>query len=333
MKVTAPRIQIYEPVGNDYVKSTDEHPLAEEVSPGINHQFIDDLALRNEFLRGNPFFYNSLNASVKVHSVEDYLIKYKRREIAFGDVIHNEDVRFFMKKRIVKKHFKIWHKGFMKEQKVVTKKNMNIVEVIGGIEYLGIKWLYKLLMMFGFVLLLIIMNPKSQLMNLFASRKFGRTIQNSIINSFTSTSWIQIVGNISLYMLLVLILYSSIHNSILKDYTKSYGFAKNTLERSKNQIRKDHKKKYKSVRKYYIKNINKKKILFPPFKIEDIQQGKVNFEYFEDVTTKIVDRANKLKKTRWIYISTKTLLTVLSLAGGTTVLVFILYKTVSGLLF
>lgn len=332
MKNGTIKLQVYESSESGYKASGQEEATLEKMSSGLLQDNLEEAALRKAFLKGNPFFYHPETAYFKVHSIEDYIVNYKKKEVTFGDVIHHLQYPLKKKRKFVKKTFRFWNREFIKKKKEVIQTNTSMVNVIGEIEYLGINLISKIMMYLGFILLLLFVNTNTPIWKIISKTGFGLKMLGFLQSAYQSANWVNIIGLSGLYVLFLLIVYTTIHNVILSDYRKSYSYVKTTLERSKKKINKEYKKKYMKIRNYYLKQVSKKKQFFESILMEQVSLSKVNLDYFSELTQKIVGKANKLKNTKFIYVLTKATLMFLCIASGALVIGYLLYFFVRTLL-
>lgn len=331
-KSSKPTVTVYEPQNGSkkYVKSDTEHPSL-DYGPSINNNNIgvvnNDSALAM-MLRGNPFLYNSQTTPFKVTSLEEYLIKVKKEEIAFGDVLRNPKFSFRKRKCIIKKAFKTWNKDYTKKKDKAFEENDKVIEVIGEINYLKFKTSVKVILYLLFVVMLFIVGTSSVLWDKITSGKFGYSLQQTIINMFVKSPWLQMVGNITIYLIIIVIFYSTIYTLILRDFKQNYKLAQNFLNRSETTISRSYKKKWTKARRYYLSLLNKKKPYFAPLPIEDVEEGDINISIFNSICQATIDRAYKMKKSKPYIMFLKTVLVFTSIGGSVVVLLFTIINLV-----
>mgnify|MGYP000872857325 CR=1 FL=1 len=329
-----PKIQVYEPgKNNKFVKSTSDHPHLDEIGPAVNlfeaNGVVQNDSAQTAFLRGNPFLYNSKTSPYQAFSIEDYLIKIKKEEIAFGDVVRNPRFSTYKRRRIVKRAFKTWNNDYLFKKKTTFKENEKVVEIIGEINYLKFPTKLKIILYCMFALLLFLVGTKSFLWGKMIHGNFGYHVNSTLIKMWSSKYYMVIVANISIYLTLLLIFFSTIYTFIIKDFRRNYHLAQNFLENSEVTISRDYQKKYRRARLYYLKNINKKKRpYFPPLDISEVEEGEVNIQIFNDICQATINRAYFVKKSKPYLIAVKNILVYLSMGGSIFVIVMTLYYLV-----
>lgn len=329
-----PVIRIYEPgkKPTKFIPSTKDHPLIDEIASGENLFANSDQSsdtVLNNYLRGNPFLYNPKTDNVVVSSLEDFIIKAKKEEMAFGDVIRNPKFSPKQRKKIIKKAFISWKKEYTEKKNQTFKENDKVIEVIGDISYLEYTIKAKLLLIFIFILLLFLVVTDSALWELIKQKTFGYTIYMSITQMYGKMNWLKIVGNVGVYACLVLIFYSSIYSFIIKDFRKNYKLAQAFLTNSEVSISRDFKKKYNKAKRYYLKRINNKKYpFFPPLNIEEVQEGKMNITIFNEICKATIDRAYVVKKSKPYFSALNNILKFLGYGCAIIIVALSLYSII-----
>jgi len=336
---TLPKITVYEPSAtksNKYVKRNDQHPNISDFGASENRFENDGVvssdSARNVFLRGNPFLYNPNSAAYKATSLEEYLISVDKVEIAFGDVIRNPVFGPKKRKKIIKNAFKAWDKEYNKLKNTAFKESDKVVEVIGEVNYLSFSIKMKVLMMFLFTLLLFIMGTTSAIWERISTSSIGYYINQTLVSMFTGAVWLNVLGNITIYIILILIFYSSLYSIISNDFKRNYKLAQSFLTRSEKTISNNYKRKFKNARKYYYSLINRQKNpFFAPLAIEEVEEGQVNITIFNNICKMTIDRAYMLKKSRPYIIAIKKFLVFGSIIGSATLCLFSLYHIIINL--
>lgn len=299
-----PEIRVYEPGSkpNKFKVTDKEHPLIDEIAASDISFGKSDMSsdtLLNNYLHTNPFLHNPQTNNVIVHSIEDFIISTKHEEIAFGDVLRNPKFNPKQRKKIIKKAFKNWKKEYILKKNKTFKENDKVVEVIGEISYLEYSWKAKLILGLTFLVLLFLVITDSVVWNALKQVNFGYIIYKSVVQMYQNISWLKIVGNIGIYLSLILIFYSSIYSYIIKDFRKNYKLAQSFLTSSEVTISREFNKKYNKARRYYLKRVNDKKYpYFPPLDIDEVQEGIMNITIFNEICKATIDRAYVVKKSK-----------------------------------
>lgn len=326
-------LRIFEPNRkNKYKISDKEHPLIDEISSGEemfkNVDVNSDTVLYN-FLRSNPFLYNPETTSVVVDTIEDFLIKTKKDEIALGDILRNPKYTPKQRKKIIKGAFKNWYKDYNVKKNKTFKENDKVIQVIGEISYLEYTWKSKLLLLVTFLVLLFLVITDSIIWNNLKETSFGYTMYKSITQMYQNFSWLKIVGNVGIYISLTLIFYSTIYSFIIKDFRKNYKLAQDFLTSSEVSISREFKKKFRKARNYYIKRVDDKKYpFFPPLDIAEVQEGKMNITIFNEICNATIDRAYIVKKSKPYITALNSTLRFSSYASALVVLALSIYTIV-----
>lgn len=329
-----PKIKVYE-LGNNkkkYRVINKDHPLLDEIGVSENMFPGNDngsQTVLNSYLGTNPFLYNSKTANVAVNSIEDFYIQDKSEKIALGDVIRNQ--RYSPRKRVklIKKAFSNWKKDYISKKNQTFKENDKVVEVIGDISYLEYTWKAKLLLFIIFILLLFLVVTESIIWNGIKQGPIGYFFYRSIVGMYEKMGWLKIIGNIGIYLSLILIFYSSLYSYIIKDFRKNYKLAQSFLNNSESSISRQFNKKYNRAKRYYLKRINNKKYpFFPPLNIEEVEEGTMNITIFNDICRATIDRAYIVKKTKPLIQTINTILKFLGLACVIVIVGMSLYSIV-----
>lgn len=333
MREKEPVIKIYElNKGNKFKETNKEHPLLDEITSTefafANHNLTGESLLTN-YLHTNPFLYNPETTDVVVHSIEDFMIEVKREKMAFGDVLRNPKFKPKQRKKIIKRAFKKWRKDYLQKKNQTFKENDKVVEIIGELEFSESSLKTKLLIGLVFVLLMFLVITDSLVWNVLKEGSFGYVIYKSITLMYEKMMWLKIVGNLGIYLTLILIFHSSIYAFIIKDFKKNYKLAQAFLNNSEKTISREFNKKYKKARRYYLKRINNKKYpFFPPLNIEEVQEGKMNIKIFNEICKATIDRAYVVKKSKPYINSFKMLLQITGFVSAGIIVVMTLYNVI-----
>lgn len=301
----------------------------QEVVQKINGQEVDDL-VKKVFLRGNPFLYNLNNSNMGIVSIEEYQVLFKGEEKTFGEIIHNRDYSRFKRKRFVKKTLKNWKKDYLKIRDKTIEENLGAVELISEINTLKFNKVLKLLLLIILVMITgisIIGSGKY----IFAN-EILYNISGVIINCLLKNKMIRIINNISIYLLIITLIYSVFYNVCSKDFNHFYKTSKKVLSNAHYHLARDYKKKYANVRKYYLNGI-KKNLIITPYDIRLVGEGKTNLKMFEDISSATVVRARRFKNKKIFYIIIKHILVILSISLSVIEIVYVIYELIKNLLF
>lgn len=321
----SPTLTVYDLSGNKITR------LENEIQTVSQQPLVVDSG-RIAFLRGNPFFYNSKTSPYPVTSLEDYIIKVGKEEIAFGDTLRNPRFSPRKRKRIVKKTFKNWDLDYRTQKNTAFKQSDKTVEVIGGIDFLKFTWKMRLLIGVLFALLLFLVIPTSSLWERFAATKAGAFLRLALISGFAKTPWVKGVGNLTIYLLLSLTIYASIFNRISAEFSRNYQMALDYLNKSERIISGQYRKKFRKAYKYYLDSINNaRRPYFAPLDIRVIEEGDLNITTFNSICQATVDRAYVVKKGKPYYIAIKNGLLFCGLGGSALVVGYSLYQIVLNL--
>lgn len=329
-----PVIRVFEPGSKPtkYKQTEKDHPLIDEIAASefmFPNRDMNSDSMLNNYLRGNPFLYNPTIDNVAVSSIEDFIIKTKREEMAFGDVLRNPKYTPRQRKKIINKAFKNWKDEYTLKKNKTFKENDKVIEVIGDISYLEYSWKAKLILLITFVVLLFLVITDSAIWNIIKQGSLGYSIYTSIVEMYVKMNWLKIVGNVGIYLCLVLIFYSSIYSFVIKDFRKNYKLAQDFLTNSEVSISREFKKKYNKARRYYLKRIdNKKYPFFPPLGIEEVQEGKMNITIFNEICKVTIDRAYIVKKSKPYFSAFNAALRFLGYASAVIIVALSLYSIV-----
>lgn len=302
MKEMEPVVKVYELNKNKFQLSKKEHPLLDEIASADITFSKNDLtgeSVYTNYLYTNPFLYNPDTTDVVVHSIEDFMVDIKNEKIAFGDVIRNPRFKPKQRKKIIKKAFKSWKEDYLFKKNQTFKENDKVVEIIGELKFFEYSWKTKLIIALVFLFLLFLVVTDSFIWNQLKQFNVGYIVYKSITTMYEKTSWLKIVGNVGIYVNLVLIFYSSIYAFIIRDFKNNYKLAQSFLNSSEKTISREFKRKFKKAKNYYLKRVNNNKYpFFPPLSIEEVQEGKMNITIFNEICKATIDRAYVVKKTK-----------------------------------
>jgi len=298
---------------NRYVRSPDNN-TAIDVKPfnAVASQKMPEETA--QVLRGNPFLYKD-NRNSEIYSIEDFLVVYKRKEILLGEVIRNNNYPLKTRKRIFKKAFKLWYKDYTKKKNQTFRENFRTIEVIKGIGNVKFPVLMELAIWIMFIAMIFIIGIDSQLWNNISSGNFGLFLQTALNSMYNSSPWLKTIGYATVYILMVLIVYSLFFHTVIKDYKRYYQKSRCYLDDSENQINRDFKKKRKKVYKYYKRNLKKNNPYFPPLSIKEVQEGEVNIATFNTISKATVNKSYRLMKFEPILKYIKKILLFLCIGG------------------
>ncbi len=329
-----PIIKVYEPGDkpNKFKVSEKDHPLLSEIGadePLFKSSDSSGESMLTNFLHGNPFLYNPETTEIKVYSLEDFIVKVKDQEYAFGDIIRNPKFSQRQRKKIIKKTFTNWKKEYTTKKNIVFKENDKVLEVIGDISYIEYSWKAKLLLAAIFLTLLFLVITNSFVWNAFQKTSLGYFIHSGLVDMYSKMNWLSIVGNLGIYLSLILIFYSGIYTYIIKDFRKNYALAQSFLTNSEGTITRDFNKKYRKARKYYLEKVNTKKHpYYPPLHIEEVQEGKMNITIFNEICKVTVDRAYVVKKSKPYIRAAKLILEYSTYACSIVIVAMSLYSII-----
>lgn len=313
-----PNIEVYDPYNN---------------SSEINvHKESVDESVKKVFLRGNPFLYNSNYDYLKISSIDEYYVKFKGEEVTFGEVVHSHEYGGFRKKRFVKKTLKKWKKDYLIQRNRIVEENLGAVELIGEIKFLKFRTSMKIVLLLVLFLIMFISFISTGKYIASNSTDFIFNLSKIVVNGFNKYPFIRMINSISIYLLSITLLYSFLYSTISNDFKRIYNLSKKFLKNTQNHISRDYKKKYKKVRKFYLKKISMKKVIYPGYDIKLVGEGKNNLEVFEEISKSTVVKARRFKNTKLIYIITKYILVLLSLISSLIVIIYIIYEWVRNLL-
>lgn len=319
----SPKYYVYNPDGKQkkFVE-TSAIDIPDFVGPQID-------PAKQRFLKTNPFLYNPETADFPVLSIEDFLVKVGKNEIALGDVIRNPEISYSKRRRIIKNAFRLWNKDYNNKKNSAFIDNERTVEVISEVTSLKFSWKSKLLLAVLLFFTVFMIGFNSYLWDKFSLTIVGNYFYLVINRMYTATAWLRVVGNLSVYLILITIFYSLIYNLISKDFSKNYRLAKTYLDRSENNISQSYKKRWRKARSYYLRAIKKhKNLYFPPLDIGSVQEGQMNIAIFQQICQSLIDRAYKYKKTKPIIKFFKHTLMILCIAGAGTLFIFLIYNII-----
>lgn len=318
-------IKVYNKINGDVSSINEKNAQAKsEVD-----QMLGEKYQRLLYLKSNPFFYNHDLDKDIVKSLEEYLVVYKKRENSFGDFIHSSEYTKKEKIRIIKRSFRFWNKDYSKQRKENVKKSSNALKAVEVPKIKYFRLLQRILLLLGLLFLFIIINHESKLWSSFRNTNVGLYLHD-IIEKLFNTSWISLIGVISIYLFVITFLYFTIHNEVIKSYKKHYKESIKMVNKTKASLKKDQKKKSRNTYKYYLKNVKNGKLIFPGVRITDAAPGVLNLDFFNQVSNEIVQRTGKMKKNKWVFVTSKYLLLALCMLSFTFILGAIVFQMING---
>ncbi|HNZ50403.1 MAG TPA: hypothetical protein PLO88_01675 [Bacilli bacterium] len=313
---------------NKVVAGKNDH----EVGVHPSQRQINNLdTAKTQFLRTNPFMYNSKTSAYPITSIEEYLVKVRKSEFALGDIVRNPDLSKTKKRRLVKRAFKNWNKDYNTQKSRAFSDSDKTMEVIGGVNFMKISFATKLVMMVLFLLMIFIVSLNSYLWMKIAQTNFGFRLRQNVMDLFNTTAWLKMLANLTIYVLVMFMFYATIYSMVSKDFVRNHKMAINYLKKSEKAISRAYKKKFKKAKTYYLKMIGSKKRSHPPLDIKKVEEGQINITTFDNIRKVTVDRAYTLKKHRPLYVGLKNIFLLLSFGGSLTVVGYALYKIVVSL--
>lgn len=297
----------------------------------INGEQVDE-SVKKVFLRGNPFLYNLSNAQMGIVSVEEYYVLFQGEEKTFGDVVRCRDYSKFKRKRFVKRTLKNWKKEYLKTRDKTIEENLGAVELIGEINTLKFKKSLKFFLILMLVLIACISSLSSGKYMSNNSSSFINKFSIIVVEEFSNNRFIKLMNYISVYLLIIALIYSFLYNVISKDFKVFYNTSKNVLSNAHYHLARDYKKKYAKFKKYYITGI-KRNLITAPYDIRLVGEGKENLKMFEDISSATVVRARNFKNKKVFFIIIKYILSISSIALSSVVIAYFIYQLIKNLLF
>lgn len=297
----------------------------------INGQEVDE-SVKKVFLRGNPFLYNLNNANMGITTIEEYFVSFENEEKTFGEVIHDRDYSKFKRKRFVKRTLKKWKKDYLKTRDKTIEENLGAVELIGEINTLKFRKLVRFFLIVILVLIVLITTLSTGKYLFELKSKFLYDLSNIIIYAFSKYKFIRIINNLSIYLLIITLIYSAFYNVVSRDFRDFYNTSKSVLSNAHFHLARDYKKKYKNVRKYYLSSINRN-LITVPYDIRLVGEGKTNLKMFEEISSITVVRARSFKNKKIFYMIIKYILVISSISLSLIEIVYLIYELIKNLLF
>lgn len=283
---------------------------------------------RLEFLKGNPFLYNPLNSPYIVSSIEDYQIKYKKDYKTFGSLVRNATFSRGRRKRIARKAFDFWDNDIKKAQEARVTTGASVIETSGNIKVKKFSVKIKLLLWLMLTILILI----NYLGNGFFVRTFGGdffALMKSLINTgFSTNSWLKIIMNITLYVIIITLIYAKYFNINIQDFKRITDSAHSMLDKNTRILDREYEKKIKKTEKYYVTNIYKKNYTFPPYLMNMVCEGKIGNQTLDKISQEVIDKSSNFKKKKFWFQLFKNLLVLLSIIGTLLVIVYVVYEVV-----
>lgn len=286
-----------------------------------------------EFLKGNPFLYNPLNSPYIITSIEDYRIKYKKDYQAFGYLIRNATYSRYRRRRIAKKTFAYWEKDLKKAQETRVIESNSVIETSGDIKIKRFSTKFKLLLWFMLIILIFISSLANGLLVKTFGSNFFVQMENLLSNGFLLNSWIKIILDISLYLIIITLLYARYYNMNIQDFKRITDCAHFMLEKNTRLLEKEYEKKIKKAKTYYITNVLRKNYTFTPYAMNLVCEGKIGNQTLEAISQAIIDKSSNFKKKKFWFTFSRNLLILLSIIGTLSVVVYVIYEVIKKFIF
>ena len=305
-------------------------------SPFVEEK-VDDNAMLDtskiEYLKGNPFLYNSLTSPYIIDSIEEYKVKYKKEFVSFGSMIRNATYSKNKRRRITKKVFKELEKDAGKFQEKKTNESLSIVENSSNISYKR----FSKLMIFILIMSLILLMTITSFINGFILTIFDSVILERISAilsiCFETQKWMFIVMNITLYTIIVTLIYSRFYGIVSKDFIRNTMYAQGYLERNTKNLDREYSRKISKAKKYYLNNIKTKNYVFAPYPMNLVGEGKLSSKNIESISNAILEKTTKFKKNKLLFTISKYVLIIISISGSLMVISFSIYEVIKNLVF
>ncbi len=293
---------------------------------------ITDLG-KIEFLKGNPFLYDPLNSPYIVSSIEDYRIKYKKDYQSFGHLIRNATYSRYRRRRIAKKAFSFWEKDIQKAQEKRIIESSSVIETSGNIKIKPFSWKAILLLWLMLIILMFI----ACLTNGLFVRAFGNNffvqMANLLNNGFSINPWIKLIMNVTLYLVIIALIYAKYYNVNIQDFKKITNSAHYILEKNTRILDKEYEKKIKKAKTYYMTSVLRKNYTFAPYTINLVCEGKIGNQTLDTISQAIIDKSSNFKKKKVWFLLFKSLLIILSIAGTLLVVAYVIYEVIKTFIF
>ena len=286
-----------------------------------------------EALKGNPFLYNPLTSPYIINSIEDYRIKYKKDFQSFGSLVRNATFSRRKRRKIAKKAFIAWDKDVKKAQETRVVESMSVVETSSDIGIKKFSGKMIAFLIFSLLLMVFIICISNGFFTYTFGGEFFQRMRVIIVSGFENYSWIKIVMDSSIYVIIITLIYSSFYNMVLKDFQKSNSYAQELLEKSTRILDKEYEKKIKKAEKYYLSSVMKKNYTFAPYSMTQVCECKVNKQSIEKISQTVIDKSKKFKSNKFIYVMTKNILIIVSFIIIFGIVSYVLYEVVKNLIF
>ncbi|MDD2492801.1 MAG: hypothetical protein RBR48_00265 [Bacilli bacterium] len=288
---------------------------------------------RIEFLKGNPFLYNPLNSPYIVSSIEDYRIKYKKDYQAFGYLIRNATYSRYRRRRIAKKTFVFWEKDIKKAQETRVIESTSVIETSGDIKVKRFSGKFKLLLWLMLILLIFIACLTNGLFTKTFGGNFFVQMENLLTNGFIENNWMKVIMNVTLYLIIVTLIYARYYNINIQDFKKITNCAHYMLERNTRILDKEYEKKIKKAKKYYTTSVLKKNYTFAPYAMNLVCEGKIGNQTLDTISQAVIEKSSNFKKKKFWVLLIKNLLMLLSIIGTLLVVVYVIYEVIKKFIF
>lgn len=284
------------------------------------------------YLKGNPFLH-TLDSNFEINNLEQYYCFYKNQYIQMSDVIRNGQYRKFTQRKILNKNFKLWKKDYSQDKHETIKVVESTFAMIGDVKFNKFGPFKRLLLLLAFVLMMSIIYNQNELLIRVLGLKRGTAIVNSMDVYFDNNRWAIKFFNLSIYSIIGGFLYFKFRDTVLKDYQKNYNNARKILANSKSIINRDFKKKTRRAKKYYLNKVIRKPDKYPPLKIENVCQTKVNLNKFEKISSTVVVKGASIKKRQWLFNTLNYFFVILSFIGTLSLIILIIFLLVKDIFF
>ncbi len=222
-----------------------------------------------ELLHQNPFLYSIKNNSMpEITSIEDFYIKYKKKEYTFKEVLRGNKFKKFKRNYIIKRSLNHWYKCADEDQQEIMFRGR---EEIKNSKYESpnkVSFITFILYIFTLLVCIVL-------------------IQNFIpiippLEGLPLTLFPFVIVLIFLGIMLGCLQRMKIHN-----YEENLSENKKLYNRYKKELTKEFKVKSNKTRKYYIKELNRKKFRKDPLAIEKTAISSEKLEYIDQLSTQM----------------------------------------------
>lgn len=277
-----------------YQSQKDENIDVDEANSQIDkHRFA--------YLQTNPFKYDEKQTEYINLTIDDYIIKYKHKDVSFGEVISSPKISLSRKRKIVKKTFKNWNNDFLKQKKESIVNLDTSIELSKNLNYPKISFGKVILsLIFIAIISLLIFLPPFIFTPLIAKVGFVEGIIQEISNLYQTKVMVYYLGIASIVMCFITFICDLVYNSSCDSCSSNYKKYERKIKKSDQEVEKNFKKKCKQALNYYLKHINRKNKPFSPIKVSSIQL-KTNIQNLDEINKKILlETANIKKRTQKI---------------------------------